>query len=451
MTWTQQDGYWRRPLDCHDKLFQSIAAAGQPLGREHWFLVGAVQIDFPSGAVSPEHKLRAAWAALRLRHPDVAIELHDDEKRYKPIPNAQALAAWANATFSIETKVTSADELFSRHLRMGQASATCHWVPASRELAIASSHWRWDGRGILMMLHEFMDVLTAKNTHPIASSIGSEGVRLVPTLGVLMDKPEYLHERWLSRANEMLAPMQDGSPSIGLPVTGGPLPGDSCRLEIRISPAATTALLAACRTRRIRLTAALHASLTMETARYHDPAHNDVMQYKSWGAFDLRKYCPPPYDGPMYAPALRVIALPVVVDATADWSSLATSMQAIYEQSFAPDNNDLMYIRVPFLEQATKMLTTAPPTTEPSLSNLGVADNYVKTRYGDVVVRNVWLGVHMLSPQIYVHTWSFKGELHISAGFNEAFYEASFVQQWLEKLKNNLFLNLEVATDSPPI
>jgi hypothetical protein len=33
MSWTQQDGYWSGPLDCHEKLFRFIGDVGKPLGR----------------------------------------------------------------------------------------------------------------------------------------------------------------------------------------------------------------------------------------------------------------------------------------------------------------------------------------------------------------------------------------------------------------------------------
>ncbi|KAI1456097.1 hypothetical protein F4805DRAFT_468324 [Annulohypoxylon moriforme] len=446
MSWTRQGIYWCRPLDCHDKLFQSIAAAGKPLNREHWLLIGVVRLEFPSGTDGEEIRLRKAWTALRLRHPDIALELLENEKRYEPITSAESLKTWTDSTFCIERSVYSADELFSQNLETGRASATCHWIPASGEVVIVSSHWRWDGRGQLMMLHEFLNCLGAQNSEPVPH-FGEEGRNLIPTLDTLVGRPKDIKKEWSDRADELLAPFNEGSPSIGLPIIPEAIPGNTQRLETIISREDTAALLAACRARGLRLTAALHASVVVETARYQQSASSTASHYKSWAAFDLRKYCPKPFDGPLHAPSLRMVALPLSVDAKADWDTLATSIQSFYQQSFAPEHNSLTYVRVPYVEKATKMLETAAPTTEPNLSNLGVIESYVQKCYGDVRVRNTWLAVQMLSPQLYVHTWSWDGELHLSVCYNEAFYKADFVETWLEKLKNTLLTNLVLQKD----
>ncbi|KAI1132363.1 hypothetical protein F5Y10DRAFT_219863 [Nemania abortiva] len=439
MSWTQQGAWWSRPLDCHDAMFKSIAAAGKPLGREHWLMAGVIKVTFPSDTANKEQRLRSTWAALRLLHPDVAILLRDSEKCYQPVTSPEILDAWAASTFHVETAAKSADELFSHHLKLTSDTASCHWIVTSNELAIVSSHWRWDGRGLLMMLHEFLSLLAAPY------QLGTEAANLVPSIDTVMNMPSPLLPEWSTSANALLAPFMEGPSSIGLPVTTGLLPGDTLRTETVIPSDVTSALRAACRARGIRLTAALHASIITEVARHRT---GDAVHYKSWAAFDLRKYCPAPFQGPAHAPSLRMVALPLVVDATADWDSLAKRIQPVYEQSFAPEDGDLMFVRVPYVELATSMLATSSPTTEPNLSNLGALDDYVHTQYGDVTVENVWLGVHMLSPQLYVHAWSWKGSLHISICYNESFYQTTFVEQWLEKLKTTLIMNLGVRLAS---
>lgn len=224
MSWTQKGAYWSRPLDCHDRLLQAIAAAGQPLGREHWLMVGAAQIEFPVGT-DVEERLRAAWKTLRFRHPDVALTLHDDEKRYDPISSIEMLEEWVASTFFVESAATvSADDLFSRRLKVASASATCYWIPASSEVAIISSHWRWDGRGLVMMLHEFLVGLGGGgDPWNTLSSFADEAHNLAPSLDKLIGMPDTPKEAWVRQASELLAPFQEDLPSIGLPVNTGEL------------------------------------------------------------------------------------------------------------------------------------------------------------------------------------------------------------------------------------
>ncbi|OTA55327.1 hypothetical protein K449DRAFT_388339 [Hypoxylon sp. EC38] len=456
MSWTNEGAYWRRPLDCHDKLFQSIAAAGAPLGREHWLMAGWLRLIFPSAVESAvrEQRLRAVWSAMRLLHPDIALTLQANEKQYKPLANDEALRQWTDDTFRVETGACSVDELFSRQLKVAPSPyATCHWVPVCSEVAIVSPHWRIDGRGLLMLLHSFMDLLARSATLPVptAVAVGAEATNLVPTLDTVIGVPEIPKEEWVRKADDMLAPFLDGSPAIGLPITPA-LPRDTVRMETVFPKAVTIALREACRARGLRLTAALHASLVQETTRYYsqgataDPA----AKYKSWAAFDLRKYCPSSFDNnrssTAHAASLRLVALPLITDPTASWDAMAAAFQAYYTQSLALADSDALFVRVPYVEKATSMLAKGAPTTEPNLSNLGVMEEYLQPSYGDVEVRNAALAVQMLSPQLYVHAWSWGGELRVSICYNEAFYHEQFVREWLEGLEANMLKNLDVTT-----
>ncbi|OTB00403.1 hypothetical protein M426DRAFT_15541 [Hypoxylon sp. CI-4A] len=227
MSWTHEGAYWRRPLDCHDKLFQSIAAAGTALGREHWLMVGWLQLGISStmDSATQGRCLRSAWSALRLRHPDVASTLREDEKRYVPLADTQDLERWTDATFSI---------------------------------------------------------LLGGSSTPASAVVGSEAVNLVPTLDAVLGMPSAPKDEWAREVEDILAPFLDGSPAIGLPITPA-LPGDTVRIEIVFSKDVTTVLREACRTRGFRPTAALHASIVLETMRYYNQKEGAAVKarYKS--------------------------------------------------------------------------------------------------------------------------------------------------------------------------
>ena len=460
MSWTNEGSYWSRPLDCHDRLFQAVSAAGAPLGREHWLFCHWLGLTFPSttDAATKEQRLRDGWGALRLKHPDVAVTLHEDEKRYVPLSDDAALREYTSATFHVETEAQSINELFPR-LKVAPAPAeyaACYWVPASSEIGIVSPHWRWDGRGLMMMMSELMDLVAGTGADPdsgtpASSSLsllpapGAETVNLVPSidsvLGVSHD--EVHEEKWLKKADELIAPFTDGSPAIGLPITPA-MPQDTTRACIVLPKDVTAAVLSACRSRDLRLTSALHASIIQVTQRNQaEGQDNKGGLYKSWAAFDLRKQCPPPANGPAHAPSIRIVAMPIIVDPTKPWSNIASGLQTLYGQSMDPTSDNLK-VRVPYVEKATSYLATAPPSTEPNLSNLGVLENLVKKKYGDIEINDVGTVVQMISPQLYMHSWSWDGETRFSVCYNEAFYEKPFVQGWLDELKANLLENLGV-------
>ncbi|GCB27757.1 hypothetical protein AAWM_10642 [Aspergillus awamori] len=460
MSWTKQTDHWSRPLDCHDRLFQFIGESGKPLGREHWLTIGAVQLDFPNS--SPEitiPRLRNAWKSLRMRYPDIAGELHDHEKRYYPITSASTLESWCNNTFKIEDSAQSADDLFTHHLRIADPHATAHWIPSSQEFCIVSAHWRWDGTGLAMVLDQFLSELQNPITTTTASFDGSEATRLIPSLDTVIGmpaSPETRNPEWSRRADELLATFLEGQPSIGLPVLNPTaLPAKSLRTEHVIPAEQATALRRACRARNITLTTAMHASAIIETARAANST-NPSSRYISWQAFDLRKYLPPPYDGPIHGPSLRMVGLPLNVEATptTSWSDLVDTIQPLYRQSWNLADSDMMFVRVPFVEKATAMFQAAAAAgaaqpTEPNINSLGPVDRLIRESYGEVKVKGLVLMVQMLAQQLYVHCWSWRDELHLSASYNEAYYEPVFVEAWLGAMKENMVRNLlEDTTDT---
>ncbi|KAL2825692.1 hypothetical protein BJY01DRAFT_256197 [Aspergillus pseudoustus] len=110
MAWLHESNHWARPLDCHEKLFQFTGGMRKPL--EH------LDLDLVT-------RLQAACKALRMNYPDIATELHENEKRYHPISDEAQLDAWCKSTFCIEATAQSSDELLSE-FRVSAPHATCH-------------------------------------------------------------------------------------------------------------------------------------------------------------------------------------------------------------------------------------------------------------------------------------------------------------------------------------
>jgi hypothetical protein len=443
MSWTEQDGFWSRSLDCHDIMFQFIGAMGAPLGREHWLMMQNAQLDFPEG-VDAVSRLREAWKALRFRHPDIALEIHENDKRYYPVRDGKALEVWCNETFRIEA-ASSADEFFCHQHPLPGPYATLHWIPARNQIVLAAAHSRWDGRGATMMLHQLLSEL--ENPSPLPTAFdGSEAKNLVPSLDAVIGMPEKNDVKWEQRADEMVQQVIEGQPSIGLLPPGDQkaLPGDTLRTEVVVPAEEALALRAAARVQGISLTTAMHASAVVETARANPDS--PAKYFTSWAPYDLRKYCPEPFNGMVHAPSLRLVALPLSVEARASWSDLTRAIHEIYRQSWDLDKSDMMFVRVPYVEKATAMFKAAPPDmpppADPNINSMGALDDYIKCRYGDVAVKDVSFMVHMLSQQLYVHSWSWNGTLHISASYNEAYYTPDYVKKFLTALKDNMVENL---------
>jgi hypothetical protein len=409
--------------------------------------MGSVQLEYPSDFDAPG-RLREAWKVLRFKHPEIAMEIRSSEKRYYPVSDEKTLEDWCNSTFRIEQDVSSADDFFSQ-LRLAESHATCHWIPVTNQLAIISAHDRWDGIGQTMLLDELLSELESPSPPPTAFN-GDEAKNLVPTLDTVLGISAPWEPSWEKRADELIDTFLEHQPSIGLPLQGDPktLPGNSVRVEEILPANVTTALRKAARAQGITLTSAMHASVIQETVRANPKS--PASRYISLAVFNLRKYCPEPFDGPLHAPSLRLLALPFSVDPRVPWHELTRILHPIYHQSWTPGDSDLLFVRAPFVEKKATTLfsvpvdSDTPPPTEPNLNSLGVMEKFIKPSYGPVTVTDVSPMAQMITPQIYVHSWSWNGELHLSASYNEAYYTTDYASKWLASVRSNLIENLGV-------
>ena len=80
--------------------------------------------------------------------------------------------------------------------------------------------------------------------------------------------------------------------------------------------------------------------------------------------------------------------------------------------------------------------------TSSNINSLSVFDNHIEHRYTDVMIEGVLFLIHLLSPQQYCHCWSWKGDMHISAGFNEACCTLEYVCEYSRAPKDNIVENL---------
>jgi hypothetical protein len=448
MSWTQQAGFWSRPLDCYERYFRLVSANQGSDGHDHSLLIGAVQIEYPAD-LDLIAGLRAAWKCLRLRHPDIATTYHPGEKRYYPIHPETELDTWCDLTLHVEKSVQSSCHLL-RKQHLASAHATCHWIPASSEICIVSGLYRLDEYAIAILLHQLLSHL--HNPYPLPANLdGSEAHHLTPPLDLVVGMSTTRDPSWSRRADKLIALHQKGGPSIGLPMDpekATAKPGCTRHVELRIPAKQATALREACHERDIALSSAMHTSVVVETARAN--RSSDATRYISLLAFDLRRYWLPPFGGSTQAPLLRMTGLPINIDARAPWGKLVQIVEPMYRQTWERGASDMLFVRVAFAEKVAALVESghpAPPdqpdTSSPYFFNLGALEERVQRSYGDTIhVRDVQVLGQMVSRQVYVRSWSWRDDLYLSACYNEAYYEEGYVDTFLMSVRDNLLENL---------
>ena len=166
--------------------------------------------------------------------------------------------------------------------------------------------------------------------------------------------------------------------------------------------------------------------------------------------FDLRKYCPPPYSSTVKAVSIFHTGIPVVVKLSG-FQKDAVQFQKFYSQRLdAPGQKNMFSFLACYVDKVNALFmqpqsSGSLPPTEPSLSSLGIIDNSIANKHGDLVeVTDFWLGVDMLSRQLMLYVWTHQGKLQLIACYNKEFYAREFVETFLSDVKDILVKGLGV-------
>ncbi len=440
MPWKETSpGRFERPFDGVERFYRAAASAGAPL--EQWSVTTVAQIRLNLPASEIVTALQHAWKTIRYDNPQIACTEQGDTNVYV-VPDETALATWMKDTFIVATSQT-ADGLLSTFAR--SPSATLHYLPQTSEVAIHCSHSRMDGIGALHLLHQLFKALA----EPRRISFGAESKNLSPGLFDAAGIPTDVTPEIQQAVTGLLTNLASSQPSLGLPtIVSNQIPGPTQRRELRLGTHKTNAVVNACKDRGLGVTAAVHAALILATQQL-SPPESAGRKYTSWCLVNLRPYCQPPYNSDTYPVALYHGAV-VKTIAPSSFLQDALELQSVYKQSWKPSQSNLLTTLSHFTETLAPMIGQPPPPgtdppSEPLLSNLGVVDRYIQSRYGDKVeVKEFWMAVEMLTRQAELHVWTFHGDLALSASFNENFYEGEFIESFLSRIQAILLQGLNV-------
>lgn len=465
----EADGTSVRPLDTIETFFKLLADGGAPINREHWAITVALRLKIPESVKEVTSVLRRTWLTLVRLHPNLAGRSHMSDADDLP---SQILSVgplnedtWLSQTFFQHENIPDSTTLFTS-LRPSP-TATCHWVPASQELCISSSHWRIDGIGMLMLANSFMNILAEilrhDQNHPTTQ--GPLTPSLDTIVGSYLDEettPMYLR----STADALVAEFVKGVPSIGLPTITGSLtaaPGPTERQSYSFDATATNSIIAGCKKRGLSVPSAVHAALVRVTATY--PQHPLAKSYAAFFPTDLRPYLSSPYNGEAFAVGMFCSGLPVTVPSVLGLSfdAIAEILNNVYRRDLTRmcTNNEgkpqgMLDLMAPYVRRTTKLFNTPPPrelppVENPDLSSFGKVEQYLQHEYvfgqggkDKVKVDGFWIGTETLARSLQCHVWTFKDQLTIQGCFNTSFYDRKFVSEVLEKVKAELIEGLGV-------
>lgn len=478
-----------RPLDPIEGFFKSISDLGAPINREQWAISMALQLKFQSAHSFDDQVqyLQRTWLALCHHYPvltgsalpsssSAGLVNPDFNLIVKPLVTTEDDTAWLKKTFFVH-QTSSADQLFTSTQKTGLA--TCSWLPQSQTLHIREMHWRNDGVGMMLFADAFMKTLTLVLRLGLKSELkayttglphGGLSSSFEEVFGLYNDDND-TPPGLLSMADGYIKGFITGNPSIGLPTTGssgddGP-PGDSLREAVSFTLQETSAILSSCKARGLNVPSAIQAALVTVTAAF--PQHPQSKSYTVFFPVDYRRHIPPAHRGHTgWLVKTACIGFPIIIQdvQSKTYSDISKEITTFYKApqvntQFTADGTaakeqtlSLVNLLGPY-QRRLNMLFSIPPPPEiprrqtPEMSTLGDVEQYLKREYGDgdekVVVSDFWLGTQFILPALQCHVWTFRDKLTVQACFNEAYYNKSFVANFLANVRSEVLVGLGIA------
>ena len=427
-------GHFERPLNSIERLLKDIGRKEATFKKEQWAVRACAKFRHDSSAANTKTALKHAWRTLRYLQPQMAASLRGNCMVYET-PLLDDLESWMAETFLVET-VLSVDELFGSP--RPSSLPTLYYFPKTSTVLFCSSHWRIDAIGATSLMNLLFKLLA----EPLEIPFVDESRNLSPGRDEAAILPHYISQEEDNAATSLLMEYTTNLPSLGLPVElVNEVFGACCRIETRLSLATTASIVAACKTKDITVTTAIHAAMLValqEMSSSTSPGE----RYTSWGTFNYRPHLDPDYTDPAANPVTSMLCALPISFITSNFHENASTLKTFYAQLQDPFNSSTIHaILAPYTEKQAAMIKEplprgVPQPTEPLLVSLGILNRYLDGKYGRgaVEITDFWLASLVLTRQPLFYVWTWRGKMILSMCYNDRFYTEKFMRSFVEKV-----------------
>ncbi|KAJ5689395.1 hypothetical protein N7462_003787 [Penicillium macrosclerotiorum] len=459
MPWQKvSQGRYERDFDTLEQFWIANAAVGAHINRQSYLLSCTVRLNpFPTAV-----EVQNSWKALRKEHPQIAAIADERNSRLTyNVPSPAELEAWVQRTFIVEDDGSSASGLYEN---LPPTSALeLHYLPGTSELLFRTPHWRIDGHGLLHLQNSLLRIIAEGPPRTVCLD-GSEAAHLVISQDEACSAPSKVTPSITAAADAELSTIFDGQPSLTLPTQPNIIAKAPGRLVSKISTETTQCLLSACKARGISVTTAAHAALIVAMVPYtqhnFDPATRGQGggQLTGFNTISLRKYLPPPWNGPDAAVSVYHIGIPYTLDLgeTNTFESIAAVLGSLYKRNFGEEDprNIFAFLSEYLRKILTLFLMPAPDplkeAAQADISSLGVLNDYLLCRHEGknmtIEVEDWWISQEVIDRVLRTNIWTLNGRLAFSINWNMAFYEENFVTRFLHEWESIFLRELGVKS-----
>lgn len=454
MAWTEfTPGVFKTDFSGLEKIYYKMSTAFGHIGREHWGIHCVCGLRSDSSFLKHDivPALREAWKALMIEFPGLSV-VPDGLTKIFVIPDAQAANHWVDQTFFVET-ARNADTIIANSKVTDLPSL--FYLPSSSEIVFLSQHWRIDAIGTCMLLDRLFSRLV--QPQDLGSSPGRPVLeKISPSLEDAAGSPEDGPPPLQQFAREYINNFHKKALNTGgLPYKGDPatLPASTTHQDVMLTRDSTSALVAACKSRSISVSAAIHTALA-HTVFAFAPPEDQLVEYTAVMAVNMRAYLQSPYNTKTHACQTYVAGITPSVQRNSNFSDATDALTREYK-SWCSDKF-MQSLRLIYKYHADQLFTdhsegvpSSKPPSGVTISSLGIIQQYLTGDYGNAVyVDRFRFGVSMMTRQMLLYVWTFRGQLILSVNYNAAYYDISTAQEVLSRIGTTLEkeLRLELYT-----
>ncbi|KAI1062825.1 hypothetical protein LB507_005602 [Fusarium sp. FIESC RH6] len=479
--WRQsQPGVWQRHLDELEQFYTSMVILYEGSGRMFFGITGHISLSIKT-TNHAEHEvdeaLRKAWLALRYNHPTLASQATQDPKTgewMKTYKTDDEKSAWVEKTLVHITTGQTGNEfansdppapkiptMFVLHLPTEEGVVR-------RDLVFRSPHDIIDGIGTLMLLNNFIalaaEAYEEGDAYEPPVLDGSEVSNLSPSYRVAANIPDKLSQDQMDRLDAMAAQKEAvaSDPKVevlALPYRKGEsVPGRHQRVALTLTKEETAQLLAACKDVKATPTHVFHAAAAIVMRDLQDrPTETKRVRYINYILQNERPNCSEPFNSTGHPAAVyhSVSGQSLVVDMDhhqnheLDREEFLTVLQTIKDFYLEVKQDQEFYILAPTmfanltptLPASPRPLPIPPPKAHPSvsISSMGRVESIIAPETKSFNANNPWVTGEELGNGLGLFLGTFRGEMELSAAYNDAWHTSEDVRGYLERCKSVVF------------
>lgn len=443
---TSPGTYSRRLGFCESYLVR-VSELSQPHDEKCIYASVSYQFHETPSAAGIEEAGRQAWKAMRYRHPSIACTVNWKEKVFEycsPVSDTE-VESWLSSTFI----VTELDTQSIIRQAKNRPLATLYLNPKSQSLLLQTSHWRFDGRGVLIFFDAFLKSFT--NPSPQSITFGDEHIRLSLPFDSVAYFPDPSPEDAAAEIDTVIDGFLAAQPSLGLEpranVEGQWLGSDAVRMSF--SQDETVALVKSIKKANVTVTQAVQAATYMAISALssnNDQNHEGSAKIASMTIVDFRPWCG---EHATQTPASCYFGAIMTIIEPGEFDSVTRQLGELWKKWVRTDllRNGIAQFRDRFLPITSQPMPFVLST--PFVTSMGILDNYLKKEYGHgdkkLTVTDYCISDERVGRELVVFLWTFNDKLEINLAYNYGYLDREFVEKFGKTLKKELYQGLHLS------